>query len=79
MWDTLTGDPREANGLNRSSDYLLLIQARLHGQPGTNEDRARHFGLPVEQVGDLMAGRTDEFSLPELVAIARKIGVTSNV
>ena len=79
VWDALIDDPGEAPGLNTRSDYLLLIQARLHGQPGTNEDRAKHFGLPAEQVLDLMAGKIDKFGMPELKTIAKRIGVTAKV
>lgn len=79
VWDDLIDDSEGIAGLNRCSDYLLLIQARLHGQSGTDEERAKHFGLPVEQVLDLMAGKIDRFDLPQLIAIARKTGITTKL
>ncbi len=76
VWDALSDEPED---LKKRSDYLILIQARLHGHPGKAAGRAKHFGLPVEQVRDLMNGIIDKYSLPELIAIARKIGITINV
>jgi predicted XRE-type DNA-binding protein len=76
VWDALIGDPED---LKKISDYLILIQARLYGQSGSVEDKAEQFGLPVDQVHDLMSGRINEFNLSQLIAIARKIGVTVRV
>jgi hypothetical protein len=44
------------------ADYLILIEARLYGL--------------VDQVRDLMADKIHKFNLPQLIAIARMIGVT---
>lgn len=59
----------------RRSDYLLLIQPRLHGLLGSINHKAKSFGLPAEQLRDLMKGSIDKFSLDELITIVRKIGV----
>ncbi len=79
VWDTLRDDPVEAKGLKRRSDYLILIQARLHGHHDDGSDETECCGLPIDQVRDLMEGKIDNFSLPELITIARKIGVTAKV
>ncbi len=79
VWEALCDDPDEADDFKRRSDYLLLIEARLHSQPGKASTRAEHFGLSVEQVQDLVNGKIDEFSLSEIIAIARKIGVTAKI
>ena len=75
VWDALYDDPEGANDLNKRSDYLILIQARIYGQSGTEVDKAKQFGMLVDQVRDLMNGKINNFSLPELIAIARKIGI----
>jgi len=59
--------------------YLILISARLNGQPGTEADKAKQFGLLENQIHNLVNGRIDEFNLPQLISIARKIGVTVRV
>jgi len=41
--------------------------------------KAEKFELSVDQIRDLMAGKIDKFSLPELVSIARKIDITVKV
>ena len=74
VWDALTDDPDE--DLKKRSDYLILIQARLYGMSGSLADKAKRFGLLVEQIQNLLNGRLKHFSLPQLIAIARKIGVT---
>ena len=79
VWDALIDNPDEANDLEKRSDYLILIQVLLNGQPGTESDKAERFDLSVDQVRDLMAGNIDKFSLTELIAIARKIGITAKV
>ncbi len=79
VWDALCDDPEEAEDMKRRSDCLILIKARLHSHPGKAAARAEHFELPAEQVRDLVKGRIDKFSLPELIAIARKIGIMINV
>lgn len=76
VWDALIDD---SDDLKKKSDYLILIQARLYGQSGSVEDKAEQFGLPVEQIHDLVSGRIKEFNLSQLIAIARKIGITVRV
>jgi predicted XRE-type DNA-binding protein len=73
VWDALIDDPED---LKKKYNYLILIQARLYGQSGTETDKAKQFGLQVDQVHDLVSGRTKGFNLPLLMAIARKIGIT---
>ena len=74
VWDALVDDPDE--DLKKKSDYIILIQARLHGQSGKVKDKAESLGLTLEQVHGLMKGDAQEFRLVELVAIARKAGVS---
>ena len=76
VWDALIDDPED---LKKKSDYSILIQARLYGQSGSDADKAERFGLPVEQIHNLVIGRIKEFNLPQLIAIARKIGITVRV
>jgi predicted XRE-type DNA-binding protein len=79
VWDALYDDPEESNNLKKQSDYMILIWARLNGQSGNQKDKAKQFGLSVDQVSDLMKGKIHKFNLPQLIAIARKIGVTVRV
>jgi predicted XRE-type DNA-binding protein len=79
VWDALYEDPDEANDHKKRSDYLILIQARLYGQSGTEADKAKRFGLSADQVRDLMKGKINNLSLPKLIAIARKIGITTRL
>lgn len=74
VWDALTDDSDE--DLKKKADYLILIQARLYGQSGCVTDKANRYDFKEDQIRDLMAGKIDQFSLPQLIAIARKIGVT---
>jgi predicted XRE-type DNA-binding protein len=74
VWDALIDDPEE--DLKKRSDYFILIWARLNGQSGSQADKAKRFGLPVDQIHDLLNGKINKFSLPLLIGIARKIGVT---
>ena len=76
-WDALIDAPD--GDLKKRSDYLILIWARLNGQSGSQIDKAKRFGLPVEQVHNLLNGNIDKFSLSQLIAIARRIGVTVRV
>ncbi len=69
----------EADDQRKRSDYLILIRARLNGQPGSVEDKAKRLDLPVDQVRDLIEGRIDKFNLPVLIVIARKLGITAKV
>ena len=79
IWDALVDDADEANDLKKRSDYLILIWARLNGQSGSEADKAEQTGLPVDQVHDLVNGRVKEFSLSQLIGIARKLGITVRV
>ena len=79
VWDALIDDPVEASDLKKRSDYLTLIRARLNGLSGSETDKAMQFGLPFDQVRDLIEGKINKFSLAELIAIARKIGITIRV
>ncbi len=63
----------------KRSDYLLLIQARLHGWSGSNADRAKRLELSTQTVTSLMNGHADGFSLIQLFAIARKAGVSAKI
>ena len=74
VWDALV-DNSSADE-RKKSDYLILIQARLYGLSGKVEDKAESIGLTSRQVCDLMKGDAQEFSLAEIVAIARKAGIT---
>jgi predicted XRE-type DNA-binding protein len=74
VWNTLINVPE--GDLKKRSDYLILIWARLNGQSGIEADKAKQFGLPGDQVRDLLNGKINKFNLPQLIAIARKIGVT---
>ena len=77
VWDALIDDPDE--DLKKKADFLILIQARLYGQSGCEADKAKQFGLPVEQIHNLVNGRIKEFNLSQLIAIARKTGITVRV
>ena len=79
IWDALYDHSGEANDQKKCSDYLLLITARLQGHPGPPTERAKHFGLSTNLVSDLQNGRIDDLSLSELIAIARKIGITAKL
>ena len=63
----------------KRSDYLLLIQAKLYGWSGSNADRAKRLESSIKTVTALMNGECDKFSLRELTAIARKIGITAKL
>jgi len=63
----------------KHSVYLLLIQAKLYGWSGTNADRARRLKLSEQTVSNLMNGNAEGFSLEKLIAIARKIGITTRL
>ena len=76
VWDALIDNSED---LKKKSDYFILIQARLYGQSGSVEDKAEQFGLQVDQAHDLVNGRIKAFSLNQLIAIARKIGVPVRV
>ena len=76
VWGFLDFD-HETDDLKKQSDYLILIQARLNGMTGSNEDKAKLLGLTLEQISDIMKGQAKNFSLSELVAIARKVGVVA--
>jgi predicted XRE-type DNA-binding protein len=76
VWDALIDDPED---LKKKSDYSILIQARLYGQSGSEADKAEQFELQVDLVHDLVSGRIKEFNLPQLIGIARKIGVNVRV
>ncbi len=73
-WNALVDVPE--GDLKNRADYLILIWARLNGQSGSQADKAKQYGLPVDQIHDLINGKLDKFSLPQLIAIAKKIGVT---
>ena len=68
IWDVLVDSPDEAAYLKKRSDYLILISARLNGQSGNEADKAKRFGVPVEQVRYLMKGKIVKFNLSELMA-----------
>ena len=65
--------------LRKRSDYLLLLQARLHGWSGTNSNRARRLDLTERIVANLMNGKAKRLSLEKLIAIARKAGITARI
>ncbi len=52
VWDALIGELDETDGLKRRSDYLILIQVRLHGIHGDGSDKSECCGLPIDQVRD---------------------------
>ncbi len=79
VWDALYGNSNVSIDFKKRADYLILIEARLYGQSGTETEKADRFGLSIAQMRDLFAGKIDKFSLAELVAIARRIGVTAKV
>ena len=74
VWDALIDDSAEDK--KKKSDYLILIQARLYGQSGKVEDKAKSLGLPLRQVRGLMKGSAQNFSLAEIIAISRRAGIT---
>ncbi len=63
----------------KRSDYLLLIQARLYGWSGKIADKAERLELSTQTVTDLMYGHAEQFSLSQLIAMARKSGITARV
>ncbi len=68
--EVIPGDSQER------SDYLLLIQARLYGWSGSVADKAERLGLSPQTVARLMNGHAEGYSLSQLIAIARKAGVS---
>ena len=73
--DTIS-NPEESQ---KRSDYLLLIQARLYGWSGSIADKAERLELSMQTVTSLMNGHTEGFSLNQLIAIARKAGVSAKM
>ena len=63
----------------KRSDYLLLIQARLYGWSGSNTDKAERLELSMQTLTSLMNGYAEGFSLSQLIAIARKAGVSAKI
>ena len=63
----------------KRSDYLLLIQAKIYGWSGTNADRAKRLELSEQTITNLMNGKAQGLSLNQLIAIARKSGITARV
>ena len=63
----------------KRSDYLILIQARLNGWSGSNADKAERLELSTQTVIRLMNGQAEGFSLSQLIAIARKAGVSVKI
>ena len=63
----------------KRADYLLLIQARLYGWSGSNADRAKRLGLSTQTVNSLMNGHAEGFDLCQLIAIARKAGISVKI
>ena len=63
----------------KRSDILLLIQARLNGQPGSNADRTKRLELSEQTISNLMKGNVKGLSLDKLIDIARKAGVTARL
>jgi len=63
----------------KRSDYLLLIQARLYGWSGCIADKAERLELSTHTVSSLMNGNAEGFSLSQLIAIARKAGVSARL
>ena len=63
----------------KRSDYLLLIQARLYGWSGSSADKADRLELSTKTATELMNGRAEGFSLSQLIAIARKAGVSVKI
>ena len=76
VWGFLDFD-QDTDDLKKQSDYLILIQARLNGMAGSYEEKAKLLGLTLEQISDIMNGQAEDFSLSELSAIARKVGVVA--
>jgi hypothetical protein len=64
-------------GVEKPVKSISTGSTREPGVDSTNEDGAKQFGLPVEQVRELMTGETDKFGLPDLIIIARKTGVAA--
>jgi hypothetical protein len=46
-------DPEETCDQKKRSDYFILVWARLNGQSGSQTDKAKQYGLSVDQVGAL--------------------------
>ena len=63
----------------KRSDHLLLIQARLYGWSGCIADKAERLELSTQTVTSLINGYAEEFSLNQLIAIARKAGVSAKI
>jgi len=63
----------------KRSDYLLLIQARLNGWSGSIVDKAEKLELSTQTVTNLINGHAEGFSLSQLIAIARKAGVSIKI
>ncbi len=70
---------RETKEAQKCSDYLLLIQAKIYGLSGTNADRAKRLELSEQTITNLMNGKAKGLSLIQLIAIARKSGVTARL
>ena len=73
--DTIS-DPKDSQ---KRSDYLLLIQARLYGWSGSNADKADRLELSTQTVTSLINGHAEGLSLNQLIAIARKAGVSVKI
>ena len=76
---TKISPPPTSDNSQKRSDYLLLIQARLYGWSGSNADKADKLELSTQTVTSLMNGQAEGFGLIQLIAIARKAGVSVKI
>ena len=79
VWDAIADSPEEAANLKLRSQLMDAIKEYIDHENLTQEETAKRLGMPRPRVNELVNGRISKFTIDELMNMAARIGLTSQI
>ncbi|MEN0108378.1 MAG: XRE family transcriptional regulator [Pseudomonas sp.] len=70
IWEMMASSPEEAQELRQRARLLCDVLCTVHGWEVSRKEAAERLQLTQRRVDDLLKGKIERFTLPELVQMA---------
>ena len=79
VWDAIADSPEEADNFKLRSQLMDAIKKYIDHEALSQEEAAKRLGVLQSRVSELVNGRISIFTIDELVNMAARIGLTTQI
>ena len=79
VWEAIADSPEEAAHLKLRAQLMAALKAYLNGEGLTQATAAHRLGVPRSRVSELVNDRIRQFTIDKLVAMAARVGLSTQM